>query len=210
MSDSDARSDDVVVVDVYVDPGCPYAWQTTRWLLEVETVRPVRVRWNLMSLAVLNSGNDIPEEWREAFAQSYRQMRVLVAAEREGGEPALARLYEAMARRIHPEGRRDDYDAVLAEAVAEAGLPSSLLNAADDETLDDAVREAHARAMEAYGEDMGTPLLSIDGVGWLGPVTSRVPRGEDAGRVWDAARVLMTTPDFYELKRRRHEAPVFE
>ena len=96
-----------------------------------------------------------------------------------------------------------------AESVEEAGLSAAVLEAADDPTLDDAVRSAHARAMAAYGEDMGTPLLAVDGVGWLGPVIGRVPRGEDAGVLWDAARVLMSTPGFYELKRRRDEGPVF-
>ena len=206
---STAEAPEPTVVDVYVDPACPYAWQTSRWLREVEQVRPVVVRWGIMSLAVLNEGNDIPAEWQEAFAQSVRTLRVLVAAEREGGEAALVRTYEALARRNHPEGRGDEFDAVRAEAVEEAGLSAAVLEAADDLTLDDAVRSSHARAMAAYGEDMGTPLLAVDGVGWLGPVIGRVPLGEDAGVLWDAARVLMSTPGFYELKRRRDEEPVF-
>lgn len=198
------------VVDVYVDPACPYTWQTSRWLREVEALRPVSLRWHVMSLAVLNGSGDVPEEWRDWLARAWRPVRVLAAAQRDHGDEVVAPLYEAMARRLHTEGRTDDTDAVIAESLAEAGLPPELAAAGDDTTLDDAVRESHARAMAAYGEDMGTPLIAIDGVCYFGPVVCRVPRGEEAARLWDAIATLTAIPGFYEIKRRRDQELVFD
>ncbi len=198
------------VVDVYVDPGCPYAWQTSRWLREVEAQRPVDLRWHVMSLAVLNEDKEIPEEWRELFVLAWRPVRVLVAAQQQHGDDAVAPLYEAMGRRFHPDGRTMDTDAVIVESLAEVGLPAELANAGVDTSLDDAVRAAHAAAMAAYGEEMGTPLIAIDGVGFFGPVIAKVPRGDLAVQAWDAALVLVKIPGFYELKRRRTEDLVFD
>ena len=198
------------VVDIYVDPGCPYAWQTSRWLREVEALRPVDLRWHVMSLAVLNEDNEMPEEWRDLFARAWRPVRVLVAAQQQHGDDVLAPLYEAMGRRNHPEGRTADTDEVIAESLAEVGLPAGLAEAGADTSLDDAVRAAHAEAMAAYGEEMGTPLIAIDGVGFFGPIISKVPRGDLAVQAWDATLALVKIPGFYELKRRRTEDLVFD
>jgi hypothetical protein len=198
------------VVDVYVDPACPYAWNTSRWLREVEALRPIDLRWHVMSLSVLNDGPDVPAEWQDFLVRGWRPVRVLVAAQRDHGDEVVAPLYEAMGSRIHPGGRAADTDAVIAEAIAEVGLRAELAEAAYDESLDDLVKAAHAEAMAAYGDDMGTPLIAVDGVGFFGPVVARVPRGEDAATAWDSVRSLIKIPGFYEFKRKRDESPVFD
>ena len=197
------------VVEVFVDPGCPWAFQTSRWLREVQQVRPIELRWGLLSLAVLNEHNDIPEEFRPMMERGWRASRVLVATRRDHGDEAFEKVYQGIASRYHLDGRREETDEVIAEALADAGLPAELLQAGYDESLDGAVREAHGRAMAAYGEDMGTPLIAVDGAGYLGPVISRLPLGEDAGALWDAFRTITTIPGFYEIKSRRTEVPQF-
>ncbi|WP_322938105.1 mycothiol-dependent nitroreductase Rv2466c family protein [Nocardioides bizhenqiangii] len=194
--------------DVWFDPMCPFAWITSRWMLEVEQVRDVDVDWHVMSLAYLNEGKDIPDSYRELLAPGWGPVRVLVAAEERHGSEALLPLYTALGNRIHREGRSlheepDQGRGLVAEALADAGLDTDLAQAFDDASYDHAVRKSHHEGMDQVGDDVGTPTIAVNGSAFFGPVLSRIPRGEDAGRLWDGCVAVASFPYFYELKRSR-------
>ena len=197
------------VVDFWFDPVCPWAWIASRWMHEVEKVRPVTTKWHVMSLSVLNEGRDVPEPYQQLLRTGWGPVRVCVAAEQQHGPEVLGPLYTALGTRFHHEKaprERATYEAALAEA----GLPAGLADAAESDEYDEALRASHKEGIERVGYDVGTPIISVDGLSVFGPVVSPIPRGDAAGRLWDGVLLIAGTDGFFELKRSRTRDPIFD
>lgn len=188
--------------DFWFDPRCPFAWITSRWILEVAEVRDIEVRWHVMSLAYLNRDKDISEDYRTMLEPAWGPVRVCIAAEQKLGSEVLLPLYTSLGTRIHIEGQDISREMIQA-ALAEAQLPVELADAMDDLSLDEAVATSHHEGMDAVGDDVGTPTIHINDVAFFGPVITKAPRGEEAGKLWDACVGLASYPLFFELKRSR-------
>ncbi|WP_110239081.1 DsbA family protein [Nocardioides gilvus] len=192
------------VADFWFDPLCPFAWITSRWILEVQQVRDIEVVWHVMSLAYLNKDKDIPDEYREMLKPAWGPVRVCIAAEQRHGREVLADLYTAFGTRIHLSEEKPELDRdLVVAALAEAGLEPDLVEAMDDASLDEAVARSHHEGMDQVGDDVGTPTIAINGAAFFGPVLSKAPKGEEAGELWDGCVAVAKFPYFYELKRSR-------
>ena len=189
-------------VDFWFDPICPWAWVSSRWLLEAAEVRPITPSFHVMSLAYLNADKDLPDDYREMLSTAWGPVRVCIAAAKAAGDDVLLPLYTALGNLFHIEGRPRDR-ATIEEALAAVGLPTSLADAMDSTAYDDDLRKSHHAGMDQVGTDVGTPVISVDGMAFFGPVVTPAPRGEAAGRLWDGVLLVAGTPGFYELKRTR-------
>jgi 2-hydroxychromene-2-carboxylate isomerase len=195
--------------DFWFDPMCPFAWVTSRWIGEVEKVRDISVDWHVMSLSVLNEGRDLPEEYQESMKRGWGPVRVITAARELHGPDVVKPLYDAMGSQIHLEGNKDFAD-VIAKALAEVGLPPELADHAGTDAYDAQLIASHQDGISRVGQDVGTPVVAFNGTAFFGPVITRIPRGEEAGRLWDATVQLASFPYFFEIKRSRTESPQFD
>ncbi|RFS83163.1 disulfide bond formation protein DsbA [Actinomadura spongiicola] len=196
-------------VDFWFDPLCPWAWITSRWILEVEKQRPIEVCWHVMSLSVLNEDKDIPEDYRQGLKDAWGPVRVCVAAEQKYGSGVLGRLYTEMGTRRHHE--RQKFDRAFFEAsLTAAGLDPALADAAETTDFDEAVRASHKDGIDRVGQEVGTPVIEVEGSAFFGPVVTPIPRGEAAVKLWDGVVAVASTPGFFELKRTRTEEPSFD
>lgn len=203
-------------VDMWFDPGCPWAWITSRWLLEVEKVRPVELTWNVMSLSILNSGRDeLSEERKKGLEWGMHAVRVCIAAaaaaEKAGDDPSavLGRLYTEIGTRFHDQKLPRD-DATIAAALEGAGLPAELIDAATSTEFDEALDKSHHAGMDSVGMEVGTPVIHVGDIAFFGPVVTPIPRGEAAGKLFDGVILVAGTDGFFELKRTRTRQPVFD
>ncbi|WP_461186933.1 mycothiol-dependent nitroreductase Rv2466c family protein [Arthrobacter sp. Z4-13] len=195
--------------DFWFDPLCPFAWITSRWIGEVEAVRNIETVWHVMSLAVLNEGRDLEPAYRESMDNAWGPVRVIIAAQQDHGQEAVKALYDAMGSLIHERGEKDR-SVVITKALAECGLPAGLAAAATTDAFDDQLRASHEEGISLVGQDVGTPVVAFNGTAFFGPVLTRIPRGEVAGKLWDATTALASYPHFFELKRSRSERPEFD
>ena len=208
MSESAAAV--VETADFWFDPTCPFAWATSRWICEVEEVRNISVNWHVMSLSMLNENKeDLPQEYKEHIAKGWGPVRVITAAAQEHGKEFIKPFYDAMGTAIHNNGNGDLSD-VIAKALAEVGLPAELAAAAATDRYDVALRASHQEGITKVGQDVGTPIVAFNGTAFFGPVITRIPRGEEAGKLWDATVTLAGFPYFFEIKRSRTEYPQFD
>ena len=194
--------------EFWFDPLCPWAWMTSRWMMEVQQVRPVDVTWSVMSLSVLNEGRDLPEDYLAMLDRGWGPVRVVIAAREKYGEEIVKPLYDALGERIHHQ--QLDYPEAIAGALEELELPAELAQAATSDEHDDVLRASHQRAIDLVGDDVGTPVVAVNGVAFFGPVVTPAPKGDAAGRLWDGCVLVAGTDGFFELKRSRTVGPIFD
>lgn len=196
-------------VDFWFDPTCPWAWMTSRWVDEVAKQRDLDVTWHIMSLAVLNENADLTEERRIGLNRSARYTRLVASLTHEVGPHITKPLYDALGTRIHLEENKD-VDAVIAAALAELELDAELARFADDEQYEAQLRASHADGIGRVGQDVGTPIIAVEGVAFFGPVISPAPKGEQAVALWDGVVAAAAYDGFFELKRSRTRGPSFD
>lgn len=196
-------------VDFWFDPMCPWAWMASRWIMEVEKVRPIDVTWHVMSLSYLNAERDLGEDYNAIMVRGWGPVRVVTAARELHGQDVVKPLYDALGARIHLGGE-SDYDAVIAGALDDVGLPASLAEFAGRTDYDDALKRSHHAGMDQVGTDVGTPVIAVGGHAFFGPVVSPAPTGEEAGTLWDGVRTVASFEGFFELKRTRTREPIFD
>ncbi|MEP6527015.1 MAG: DsbA family protein [Nocardioidaceae bacterium] len=200
---------ETVTADFWFDPLCPWAWMTSRWMLEVEKVRPVSTRFHVMSLAILNEGREVSDDYRKFLTTAWGPARVCTAVALEHGEEILGSLYTALGTRFHNRGMPHTRE-TIEEALTEVGLPTALADAMDSTDYDDALSKSHHEGIDQVGLKVGTPVISVQGVAFFGPVVTPSPRGQEAANLWDGVLLVAGVPGFYELKRTRERGPIFD
>lgn len=196
-------------VDLWFDPMCPWAWMTSRWLLEVEKVRDVQVDFHIMSLSVLNDGRDLDEDYQQAMDEGWAAVRVALGVEREHGQKALRDFYTAIGTRFHPGGEPKTRGTIEG-ALSDVGLPVGLADLGETDAHDEALRASHHAGMDAVGDEVGTPVIHLNGKALFGPVISPAPKGEEAGNLFDGFAKVTAYEGFFELKRTRTVGPIFD
>ncbi|MEW2488338.1 DsbA family protein [Streptomyces sp. NPDC048411] len=202
--------------DFWFDPLCPWAWMTSRWMLEVEKVRDVEVRWHVMSLAVLNEDklDELPEEYRDLLEKAWGPVRVVIAAQQKHGDDIVGPLYTALGTRFHNQGEGPTPEAIVG-ALKDVGLPVELADFADSDVYDAELRASHKEGIDKVGQDVGTPVIAVPGsdgeqIAFFGPVVTPAPKGEEAAKLWDGTLMVASIPGFYEIKRTRTQGPIFD
>jgi hypothetical protein len=197
-------------VEMWFDPMCPWAWMTSRWLMEVEKHRDIDVTWSVMSLAVLNEhAESLPPAYQAMMQRAWGPVRVVMGAAAQHGDEVVKPLYDAMGTRFHPGGEQD-VATVIRESLEDVGLPAELAELARTDANDEPLRASHQRAIDHVGTDVGTPVIAVNGVAFFGPVVTPAPQGEAAAKLWDGCVLVAATPGFFELKRTRSRGPIFD
>lgn len=197
-------------VDFWFDPVCPWAWMTSRWIDEVARQRDINVTWHIMSLAILNENNDMDESHRASHKMGYRYGQLVTGIALELGQDKVKAAYDALGQRIHVDGRGAKDDEIFNEVVAVLEVPQDLVTRAEQGEFDEAYRASHVDGIERVGQDVGTPVISVDGVAFFGPVLSPAPKGEEALRLFDGVVMAASVDGFFELKRSRTRGPQFD
>jgi hypothetical protein len=205
----DATPQETATVDFWFDPMCPWAWMTSRWMLEVEAVRPVKTVFHVMSLSILNSDRELSETYQAAMDKGWPPVRVALAVGQQYGQDQLAAFYTAIGTRIHIHQQGVERDTIEG-ALTDIGLPVELAELGYTGDNDDLLRKSHHEGMDPVGYEVGTPVIHVKDVAFFGPVITPRPKGEEAGRVWDGVLQLASYPGFFELKRTRTAQPSFE
>jgi 2-hydroxychromene-2-carboxylate isomerase len=196
-------------VDFWFDPSCPWAWMTSRWVDEVAKQRNLEVSWHIMSLAVLNEDKDVSDDYRAFFPRALRYTRLVAAVAELEGQDAVKPLYDALGIRIHNGGSKNP-DEVIPAALAELGLPAEYARFADSDEYDEQMRASHFDGINRVGQDVGTPVIAVNGVAFFGPVVSPAPKGEQALTLWDGVVAAASYDGFFEIKRTRTREPIFD
>lgn len=202
-----------IPVDLWFDPSCPFAWVTSRWLLEVEQVRPIQPRWRQMSLYFLNEEKDVPADYLERAAKAMGSVRVIAAAAAKHGEHVIGELYTGLGTRLHNQGlskQPERLSEVIEGALEDAGLERSLADAMHSEEYDATIRASHDEGIGLVGQEVGTPIIRVGDNAFFGPVITKILRGDDAGKLWDGVLAVTQYDDFFELKRTRTRRPQFD
>ena len=195
---------------LYIDPTCPYAWVTSRWLLNAVKERPqFTPRFSIMSLYVLNEGRDLDPNYRALIDQTLSPAHLFMAVQRECGQEAFSKLYTAWGERFHVQDRKDDYLEVARESLEEAGIDASYLEHWEGRTYEDELREEQAKVQKMVGDDVGTPVISFgSGTAYFGPVLTRAGRKpvrfSTASRRWRPCAAL---PSSRELEAADSTSP---
>jgi len=205
----DHRTATTTTVDFWFDPSCPWAWMTSRWVDEVSRHRDLDVTWHVMSLAVLNEDKDVDDAHRAFFPRALKYTRLVTAAKERHGQQIVKPLYDALGTRIHL-GRNRKPDEVIPAALEELGLPSDLARFAESDEYDEQMRASHFDGIGRVGQDVGTPVISVNGTAFFGPVISPAPKGEMALTLWDGVVAAASYDGFFELKRSRTREPEFD
>jgi 2-hydroxychromene-2-carboxylate isomerase len=206
-------------VEFFFDPVCPWAWLTSRWVCEVASLRDLKVDWRFISLRLLNShkdyAKDFPPGYPEGHGSGLKLLRVAAAIRATGDRERMAALYTQFGGDIHVRGRRlemvDNFEIGFPEYLRSVGIEEEFVSAANDTKWDEILQAETDEALSRTGKDVGTPIISFTRNGktysFFGPVISRVPKGEDALRLWDAMWELATFEGLAELKRTLRERP---
>lgn len=197
------------IVDFWFDPTCPFAWMTSRWMLEVEKVRDAKTVFHVMSLSVLNEGRDLPEDYREMMDEAWVPARAALLVEQRHGSEKLREFYTEIGTRFHPLGEPRTLDTLRA-ALDAVGADKDIIDIAQTDAVDEDLRRSHHEGMDPVGEDVGTPVVRVNGMSLFGPVVSPAPKGEEAGDLFDGFVKVTAYPGFFELKRSRTVGPIFD
>ncbi len=197
-------------VEMWFDPACPWAWITSRWLLEVQQVRDVELIFKVMSLGVLNEGRDLAEDYRRFLdTESWIGARAAAGVAETGDQALLARFYTALGTRYHQNREPKQVNTVRA-ALVEVGADPTIADQAQGDAFDSSLRASHAEAIAAVGDQVGTPVIRVNAVALFGPVLSPAPKGEQAGALFDGFVTMAAYPGFFELKRSRTVGPILD
>lgn len=197
-------------IEFWFDPVCPWAWMTSRWIQEVERLRDgVEVDWNVMSLAILNEGRDMDDAHKKSHAFSKRACQVAAGVKAELGNEAMVKFYDTIGTINHNEGRSGE-EGTLEEAVEKAGVPAEFLTRADNGEFDELLLASHNGAIDRVGDEVGTPVIAVNGVAFFGPVISPAPKGDMALQLFDGVVAAAGYDGFFEIKRSRTRGPQFD